>query len=1000
MLTSYRSHHTVNVRASPKVITTGSGDVKFRPTPRPSSSVPELLATSMESQHRRRRGLLRSSKSESAIQVPIFFVTPGTFNDSRPANSSSAYRSSQVDGCSKDISTDVHLSAEVAKDMRNPGHQHGCRDHLYHDPNSYELITLERSAKEPGVNYERVPSAAQRFRAKIESNLQADVVDNSSQLNLVKSNANSVPLIHCTSQASSRASFHLQNMQISQRLRSSSNASDAVSFLTRRTNGKSHHSRSPSNTVYSTNIQPNGLHHRQLSKSGFMNATLSVPRGIIHRDETSSLYSSRPDSNPASPTYFSRSPSQRLRSPTAIFSSYATAPSQAAAPSQASDNKQDDALKPVADSAVLPLMFSDRTDSPATKQAQRSQASSSNLSRTSKFVEDMDALTEKPVQDHSTSRSRPKKKTSTLNFFRFSRTTKPHRSKITNVDGPADDSDRLPKTSIPLLPSHDEAAEMWERALIAHAEEKAFMWLKPDDHRGDLTSKRERRQSEARSHGSSQARSSHRTSEFHTPAQDSIDIDPFDVSKERTSSLNPIKGHHITKEQKRAMSYPGHPLAESPERRSSELSAWSRYPSYTRPQRCGSAGPDDNVFPRDFGLIPTDRVSEVQSCVGPDAQSRPDVDPKRLKKRFGFGSRSGKSTNSIRRIRNRLPKSRSLNFGRTVLKHYASLFKPQSHEFFHYGHGHRSSVSTGGTLDNPELEILRPVLPPFSERRAKRSNNLDGREIELTTLNPMGTVTSRSKGKAKATDGAYESTLTNIRISKNKPSSNSAADDDAEVSLGGPEEARLNGDSSMVDSERFSDLTHSMQLSRQRMSSGKRKRRFLSSQSESAHDHKTRTRVTSVASAWSKVYEECVDHDLLQGRPIFHDDTSEEESAISLADRARDSNIRTLNDNESKHALSTGIDQGVSNFPRPRTPARTPLAALKQGRLLPSVSMYDNLQTRWDEMEESRGQGQALVPSASAPLLGKSEVNFLETLRKNEGRERESVLRKADELIV
>ncbi|KAL9071798.1 MAG: hypothetical protein Q9157_005341 [Trypethelium eluteriae] len=711
--------------------------------------------------------------------------------------------------------------------------------------------------------------------------------------------------------------------------------------------------------------------------------------------------------------------SRELRTPTVLSPSFATAESQIEEPSQVGENKAGNSKKPDVDPAIHSTAISDGADSPVANQTQRSQASSSNLSRTSKFVEDLDALDDKPVRSDPLQEPSAKKKRSGLNFFHFSRTgNRSFRYKILSFDGPADDSDQMPKNSIPLLPSHDEASEMWERALKAHANEKAAMWLKPDDHRGDLVSKRERRHSNSRSHASSNVHPSHQASAFYTPAHDSLDVDPFDNSKRRSSTPNLLKvpsATYVTQEQERAARHAGHPPTDSPNRQSLELSAWERFPSHTRPQRCGSAGPDDNVFPRDFGLSPFEETGEAQSEVAPDVQDPTNPDIKRFKKRISFGSRSGKSGKSIRRMKIGLPKSHSLNFGRKVLKHYASFFKPQSHEFFHYGHGHRSSVSTGGALENPELEIIRPVLPTFPDNKARNTEDHRDRDIELKTLDSSDT--NIRKGKVKAVDGAWESTLQKGSAGQGKSTTEPTTGDDIEESLPFLGEIVTAGDSSGLDCEHFSDLEDSLQLSRSRVSSRKRKR-LPSSQSEPVVNRKTSTRITSVASAWSKVYEDCVDHNLLQNRHTSHDDTIEEEAkgplTYSACNSARNpkakrnvhgSNKRTRGNRARRSSSGSGKrDAGPSRDtpspPRTRNAKRLPLAPLKQGRIPLSSSDHERSRSPEDLAASWQTKGPALASSASAPILGKSEASFVEALKRNERIEKESVLQTAEELIV
>ena len=1024
LLITCLSQHTISTRASQTVVDATSCDILPISSPRLSLSVPDLLCASNKPQNNSPRSLTRSSRSESAIHVPKSFVADETLVESRPARShfwrlSKDCRLGQKDNHKDSLSYEnICTNSHRPKDFRSVFsslQQQDCR-HSPCDRSPDGKVPVGEPAKESdAIGCERIPSAVQRFRAKIDSNLQEDETHKAAQSDGFHSDMNGLPLIQCTSQGSSGASFHLQNMQITQRLRSSSNTSDNISIVTRRTNKKSRRSHTPSNLAYATGVQTDNLHHRHVSSSGFVSAKVPISWGRITRGESPSLYSSRPDSNTASPRtstmYLPYSISSETRTPTAISPSFATAESQVDGPGQPSDNDQVYSKKPVADSTLLPPVISEGADSPTAKQTQRSQASSSNLSRTSKFVEDIDALSDEPTQAFPPS---PKKKRSTLNFFRFPRAnTKPFRARISTYDGPADAPDQTPRASIPLLSSHDDAAEMWERALKVHAQEKATMWLKPEDHRGDLTSKRERRHSEARSRTSSNARSSHQASTFLTPAQDSVDVDPFDIRRNRGSSLDCLgrpSGVHLSQEQKRAVSYAGRSAGESPEEGSMELSAWSRYPSHTRPQRCGSAGPDDNVFPRDFGVMPFDELHEAPSNIGPDARVPGNPDAKRFRKRFSFGSRSGKSGNNVKRAKGRLPKSRSLNFGRTVLKHYASFFKPQSHEFFHYGHGHRSSISTGGTLENPDLEILRPVISPFPGN-APKMNSQVAPGIELANLDSRNA--RKFKGKAKVVDGACETTSECGHVPMDKSIPTPATNNKLDGLTSDLGRRSSNDNYSGIDRECFSDLVDSIDTHRSTgRLSRERERRLPYSRSESVVDQKEGAKVASLASTWSKVYDDCVDHTFLRCHPSSYNDVVQDEQVNFCSNRVQNPGHEVHVDNGSNSCPTihsrrssscstrpgTVINSGTSSPRRAKNLKRIPLAALKQDRLLP-LSKYQGLRSQGGLVASLQDAGQALASSVSAPLLGKSEASFVEALKRNEGVERASVLRRAEELI-
>lgn len=114
-------------------------------------------------------------------------------------------------------------------------------------------------------------------------------------------------------------------------------------------------------------------------------------------------------------------------------------------------------------------------------------------------------------------------------------------------------------------------------------------------------------------------------------------------------------------------------------------SSWGRYPSHTRAERSSSpAGEADNVLARDFGN-------------GPQASSKPDSKTEtKSKRRFSI---LGKK------------KSRSMTFGKSVMKTFSRLYKSQSTDFRPSTGHHRTSVHIGGVLEYPELEVLAPLSP-------------------------------------------------------------------------------------------------------------------------------------------------------------------------------------------------------------------------------------------------------------------------------------------------
>lgn len=193
-----------------------------------------------------------------------------------------------------------------------------------------------------------------------------------------------------------------------------------------------------------------------------------------------------------------------------------------------------------------------------------------------------------------------------------------------------------------------------------------------------------------------------------------------------------------------------------------DLGAWSRYPSHTREERTGSAGARDDVKTRDFAydINPTNIATESSDN---DADgTRPKKRTKKKKKRAGT-----------------LPKSRSVMFG--GLRNYVRTFtRSSSAEFLNYGRGHRSSVSAGGALEHPELELLPPIfapMPTISDRRDEEDPGLApcGDEIKLKQMRhrradhghsfaeasragPSRTGPSRLDGTAEASKASLMST--------------------------------------------------------------------------------------------------------------------------------------------------------------------------------------------------------------------------------------------------
>ncbi|KAI4146082.1 MAG: hypothetical protein L6R39_003597 [Caloplaca ligustica] len=118
------------------------------------------------------------------------------------------------------------------------------------------------------------------------------------------------------------------------------------------------------------------------------------------------------------------------------------------------------------------------------------------------------------------------------------------------------------------------------------------------------------------------------------------------------------------------------------------VDSWTRYPSHTFRSRAETANANDNVIARDFAIgqpFPQRKISKK--------------------------------------------KSRSMTFGRKFLHKVGRLYKTRSSDFRRYHAGHRSSISVGGVLEYPELEIPRPSFEPVLLAEPRDEVEME-REIE------------------------------------------------------------------------------------------------------------------------------------------------------------------------------------------------------------------------------------------------------------------------------
>ncbi len=244
--------------------------------------------------------------------------------------------------------------------------------------------------------------------------------------------------------------------------------------------------------------------------------------------------------------------------------------------------------------------------------------------------------------------------------------TNPPRRRVSNLDG---------ATS----PTNEDAASVWERALREHSQEDKAIWhtrigSTPDD----LVGPRELDPRTADSHGQEARKrpSFLRTNDRRVPRI----LEGADLEAHLSAYTLPPRRERTRKR----------PTLENIGKTPSTIraSSWARYPSHTRPERSTSpAGASDQVYSRDFASTPTDTVPKVSS-----------------------------EHESSHFSNDKKEKTKTMTFGKQILSTISSLYKSQSQELqrrtTNEARGHRSSVSEGGAVEYPELEMLGSISPP------------------------------------------------------------------------------------------------------------------------------------------------------------------------------------------------------------------------------------------------------------------------------------------------
>jgi hypothetical protein len=605
-----------------------------------------------------------------------------------------------------------------------------------------------------------------------------------------------VPLVRKTStqedrdeddEDNSRHSVHLYNMRISHHLRSGSllswdNLADAPEMPSP---SRPFRDRTPSNQSNVSQFHHSSQHtrhERQTSSSGFASSRVPskwgkvLPKDHDHQREMSSIYSSRP-----------QSPSDRLSSSKINLPRDVTHLDSIKPTATDISQRRDSDSCPPTDNEETSRSAANRHDITSMKTAARVSAKNSLLDSPMPLAHNntvMNAKKSKFREEFSPSPPRKKSSSSIIKFLNPKRNSVHSRSETNlktenlGVDGPFDhlplSPNRERRFSKSLMCLHVEqdavgkeksfANPVWEKALKAHQDERASMFLPNNrDLANQASPFRERSRSVLKPKGSLNEELSpleplHGSKRLSVPF---LEAPAFSASNpfsrpllEKPSPEEPAPNFvPIPSERRSALIYkeednldPTHEVQVAFGRQIDDVAtvgAWEKYPSYSRPVRSNSAGHTDNVQPRDFAL-----ENAVRFAMGNNLHSEEEIDPtarpespplingRRRKKRVGSG---------------RMAKSKSMTFGKQFLKNYSKIFRSQSTEFQRHGHGHRSSIATGGMLEYPELEILPEVWRRGIIEERSRESSDESRDAGSGT-GGSGKRVEEGKGKMKAED--------------------------------------------------------------------------------------------------------------------------------------------------------------------------------------------------------------------------------------------------------
>ena len=148
-----------------------------------------------------------------------------------------------------------------------------------------------------------------------------------------------------------------------------------------------------------------------------------------------------------------------------------------------------------------------------------------------------------------------------------------------------------------------------------------------------------------------------------------------------------------------------------------EFLAWARFPSYTRQERNGAAGNQDAVSTKDFSPV-ADTETSSRNCSklslmtqSNDMNVNTPGSWRFLK--FGHGRKKSRSMDfemtTLSQKRKDMERAKQYNAVFTMtrsLARWTRLYRSHSSDLRRFRAGHRSSVSKGGKVEFPELEIV------------------------------------------------------------------------------------------------------------------------------------------------------------------------------------------------------------------------------------------------------------------------------------------------------